>query len=194
MSNYQKIEDFFGKYSKSLSKPLIKNFLKDESNYVLLINYILQPNHDNKSKVDDSFKKYYKKIRDIKYYSNLIKFFSIDYDKKVKKFKSRFTLTLDQPIGDQMSGSLKDYLVDPKSEGNYHLEESYKEEESLYNLVENECLLKAFECLTKKQLKILEYIYVKKLNNKEIAKLIDSSEQNVSNTHTKAIKKLRTYF
>lgn len=188
MNKQQIIQQFFEKHEKSLEKPIIKGFLKDDKNYEPLIKYILYPTKQNQLEVDQAFKKHFQEVRNIKFYSSLIKFFSIDYDKRIRKLNTRFLLTLDQPLGDEHESTRKDYLVDPQPQ--IPLEEG----ESLDNLIENQNLLRGLKSLTKNQFNILEYIYVENLTNAEIAKLTNSTTQNVCNTHRKAIRKLRSFF
>jgi RNA polymerase sigma factor (sigma-70 family) len=185
MNKNAKIQAFLDKYKEALEQPILKGFLKDAANYNRLIQYILNPNEENKLKLETAFKAHYETVRNIKYYSNLIKFFSIDYDKKVRRLNKRFLLTLDQPSGNDDQSTLKDLVADEQSQ------EPLMNHVSLHSLIENEKLHEALDVLTDKQVLILELIYVKDLSNVEVAKIINSSPQNVSNIHKKALKKLR---
>ena len=51
-------------------------------------------------------------VKSLKYISNLIRFFSIDFDKKIRKLNQRFLLTLDQPLAEDNNVSMKDLLMD----------------------------------------------------------------------------------
>ncbi|MEG8980444.1 sigma-70 family RNA polymerase sigma factor [Priestia megaterium] len=188
MNTQKTIQQFFNNHKKGLNKPIIKEFLKDDKNYEPLIQYILHPTEKNQLKVDTAFKKHFQEIRDIKFYSSLIRFFSIDYDKRVRKLSNRFLLTLDQPIGNDHESTIKDHIVDPQPQI------PHEEEKSLSSLVENRALIKGLKTLTDKQLQVLELIYVKDLTNAEIAKKMNSTTQNVCNTHRKAIRKLKSFF
>lgn len=63
-------------------------------------------------------------------------------------------------------------------------------EEGLLDTVENEELFKALRKLTDKQLQILEMIYVKDSPIKVIAESLQTTPQNISNLHRKALNKL----
>lgn len=56
--------------------------------------------------------------------------------------------------------------------------------------IEDVQLLKSLQKLTVKQLQILEMIYVKELSIKEIAQILKTTPQNISNHHRKALNKL----
>lgn len=63
-------------------------------------------------------------------------------------------------------------------------------EEGLLEKIENEQLFKGLQKLTDKQLQILEMIYVKDYSIKVIAETFQTTPQNISNLHRKALKKL----
>ncbi|MGJ3221782.1 sigma-70 family RNA polymerase sigma factor [Geobacillus sp. CAMR5420] len=65
------------------------------------------------------------------------------------------------------------------------------EQRSLKDQIENERLYRALDVLTQKQVLILEMIYVNNLTLREIANILDSTPQNVSNLHRKALEKLK---
>lgn len=63
-------------------------------------------------------------------------------------------------------------------------------EEGLLEKIENEQPFKGLQKLTDKQLQILEMIYVKDYSIKVIAETLQTTSQNISNVHQKALKKL----
>ena len=181
---YSAVERFFLEREKNLNNPLIRNFLKDKRNYQLVVHAIKDPSTKNKKIVEEEFKKYYKKIVKKKYMSKLIHFYSIDFDKRNRKIKERYLLYLDNKISENNSSSFKDAL---KSEVVFD-KELY---ESLYDVITNKKLLSGLKTLTDNQLLILELIYLKGLKQIEVAKMLKTSPQNISNQHRKSINKLR---
>ena len=187
MSNVidDKVTKFFNDNKKALENPIVKGFLSNKNNYELLVRAITEPSKMNREKVDQAFTEHYKKVKKIKYISNLIRFFSIDFDKKIRKLNQRFLLTLDQPLTEDNSLTMKDLLIDTNTSVNVI------EQRSLKDQIENERLYQALDVLTQKQVLILEMIYVNNLSLREIANILDSTPQNVSNLHKRALKKLK---
>ncbi|ANB56973.1 RNA polymerase sigma factor, sigma-70 family protein [Anoxybacillus sp. B7M1] len=181
-----KITQFFVDNQKALENPIIKGFLANKNNYKLVVKAIIEPTKANREKVDEAFTKHYNQVKKIKYINNLIRFVSIDYDKKIRKLNQRFLLTLDQPLSDNNHSTMKDLIID---DNNIDLDDIVKL--SLKNQIQNEKLYKSLDVLTQKQALILEMIYVNNLSLREIAKILDSTPQNVSNIHKKALKKLQ---
>jgi hypothetical protein len=86
MKNNEKVRCFFEKNRKKIeSNPLIVGFLSNKDNLSLLKDYIINPTEQNKNKVDLEFEAHCIRARRISYISNLIHFFSQDYDKKRRK-------------------------------------------------------------------------------------------------------------
>ena len=104
--------------------------------------------------------------------ANLIYYNSINYDKKRRMKDNRFPLTLDNDENIEssllavydstsVSPNLKDHITDL----------------SLFN---------AYESLPAQQKQILSFAYVQKLNDKEIARILGVSQQNISKHRLKA--------
>ncbi|MBD8589757.1 sigma-70 family RNA polymerase sigma factor [Peribacillus simplex] len=178
------VKDLLNK-GKIMVNPLLRGFLEDEEYFSLFEKAILDPTEENKDMVEEVFKSHYEKIRLESYLKNLIRYYSIDFDKKVRKIRGRFTLSLDKPIG--FFESFKDLIVDENAEDF----DSEPENKTLRDEVDNELLVQALDVLTESQYKILDLIYIKNLSKSEIANLINSSPQNISQIHNKAIKKLK---
>jgi RNA polymerase sigma factor (sigma-70 family) len=188
--NNDKFSLFLYEYKKVIKEePLVKFFLKDPDNYELLKNAVLFPTDENKKKVEDAFSNHQNSIRIQSYFTNLIRYYAIDYDKKTRKGKERYQLTLDKPISKngEESQTFKDILpdkIDPfKTETN----------KTLLTEIANEKLYKALDSLTELQYNILELKYVKQLTNIEVANVLNTTPQNISNIHKKALVKLKKY-
>ncbi|KOP78113.1 general stress protein [Lysinibacillus sp. FJAT-14745] len=182
----QKIEEFFYRNNKQVNNPIIKSFLSDSKNLYLVQKAILYPTDRNKKLVDESFQSHYKNVRKIKYVSNLIYFFSLDFDKKRRRLQNRTLLILDKGLSEEGGTTAKEQIEDASNEKEF---ENIVGERLLDN-IEDEQLLKSLQKLTVKQLQILEMIYVKELSIKEIAQILQTTPQNISNLHRKALNKL----
>lgn len=75
--------------------PLVKNFLSNPR-YERLFNHVLEhPDSEEAECLDREFKRFYKNIRMIKYINSMIRIFSVDFDKRVRKNRERFPLMID---------------------------------------------------------------------------------------------------
>ena len=181
--NEEKIAEFFRKYRDKVQNPIIKGFLANEDNLSLLKKYILNPTDANKNKVDKAFKQHYNRVLKIKYVSNLIYFFTMDYNIKRRKENDTVLLILDKSSEYDARTPLKDLIEDKN-------EEKHTLNRNLIDDIESERLIKALQTLTEKQLLILDLIYHKQLTLKEISEILKTTPQNISNLHRKSLKKL----
>ena len=88
-NEYKIIEEFFTEIENRL-KPNYQEFLADAQNLYLVQHAILYPNDCNLKMVDETFQAHYQRVQKIKYISNLIYFFSLDFDKKREDCKIAF--------------------------------------------------------------------------------------------------------
>ncbi|MBP1970306.1 RNA polymerase sigma factor (sigma-70 family) [Virgibacillus natechei] len=177
------------KIKNTSDDPLLVNFYKDSDNYRLFIQALNDPYDTNIQKLDRAFKRYFKEKKKVLYISNLIKGFAQDYDKRSKKEGA--SLSLDRPINDSEDETvtLKDALKDGDVEEIF--ESALEKTVPLEDLIENECVAKAFKKLRPEQKDVLTYSIVSGLMNKEIAQALNLSEQMVSYHRKSALKQLR---
>jgi RNA polymerase sigma factor (sigma-70 family) len=189
MEEIDKLSFFEEKYKNALKEPIIKDFLNFEDNRNLFIEAVTLNNKDKMDLLDKKFRDFYHKARLYKYIQSLIKFYSIDFDKRIRKNLSRYPLTLDHTNSEEQS--LAKQI--PSPEMNFCERNNHVPNSSLLSSIENESLYKAINLLTEKQRKVLDLIYVQGLNNKEVATFFGESPQNISNIHKQAIKKIKKY-
>jgi RNA polymerase sigma factor (sigma-70 family) len=116
--------------------------------------------------------------RFIKYMANLIHYNSINYDKKRRLKDNRFPLMLDN---DENLESVLLTVYDSESVP-----------PNLKDHITDHSLYQAYESLSAKQQQVLSFAYVQALNDKEIARILGVSQQNVSKHRLKALTKLRS--
>ncbi|MGF7048922.1 RNA polymerase sigma factor (sigma-70 family) [Paenibacillus sp. DS2015] len=114
--------------------------------------------------------------RFIKYMASLIHYNSINYDIKRKVISNRYPLILEN----------NDLL-----ESTSLAEEVEILSHDLIEHITDESLYKAYVSLSVQQQKILSLAYLKYLTDKEIAKLLGSSQQNISKHRLKGLSSLR---
>lgn len=180
------MEEFLNNNKEAVKNPIIKSFLENEKNYELVKRALTNPTGENKKVIDKLFKEHYLNIKKIAYINNLIHYFPIDYDKKVKKIYKIYNLTLDKQISDENNTTFKDLI-----ETNPHYSDQKIFGSRLKNHIENKMLYKSLDKLTEKQLFILEMKYLNNMTIYEIAEVTNTSTQNISNQHNKALKKLK---
>lgn len=183
MEKQQKIENLLNKNRDEIKNPLMQGLLSDENNLSILEQFINDPSNANESKVEGVFQKHYERVQKTKYISNLIYFFSVDFDKKQRKLNDRNLLILDKSTSYDTKTTVKETILDES-------QEIKLSEKNLLDEVENEKLIKALKTLTDKQLLILNLIYLQELPLKEISIQLKTTPQNISNQHRKALKRL----
>ncbi|MFS0873184.1 sigma-70 family RNA polymerase sigma factor [Paenibacillus xylanilyticus] len=171
-----KLEKLIEKHKKN---PIIKDFMDNEKNKQMIIDYINSPTSANMIKLDDCFRAFYFEIRFTSYILSLIRFASIDFDRKERKISKRSTLILD----DQENSHLLEHHSVRNEEKEVHLEE----------LFSDPVLFEAIQQLTKKEKEVLVKSYIMELSDTQIAQKNNVSQQSVSKLRTKALQKIRKY-
>jgi RNA polymerase sigma factor (sigma-70 family) len=184
----QSVENYLTKFEKHLQNPVIKSFLDIQENMDLLVDVINNPSNVSKKKLDDTFREYYFKIRFTNYLSKAIYFNAINFDKKVNLFLDRNKSILDSQLKEGDNLTLIDYLVSKEwQEG----QEVWNDSSNIADHLTSYSLYKAIQLLTENQRQLLNLAYIYDLNDSEIAIYLNKSQQAVSRSHKKALKKLR---
>ncbi|MFC1286825.1 sigma-70 family RNA polymerase sigma factor [Bacillus paralicheniformis] len=159
--------------------PLVKHFLSNPR-YERLFNHVLEhPDSEEAECLDREFKRFYKNIRMIKYINSMIRIFSVDFDKRVRKNRERFPLMIDDSptLPEPPRGDLLDDVLE--------------QEEDLSEHLQDPMLYEAFLQLTDKQKKVLAQIYIHGVSMQEMANSLGESRQNISRIHKRALEKIR---
>ncbi|MYL36136.1 sigma-70 family RNA polymerase sigma factor [Pontibacillus yanchengensis] len=167
-----------------MKDPFMRRFLADEENYRLFKNYQQMPTEETAVSLNNKFQEELKKVRAISYLSKSIHYWAVDFDKKQRKYSERFTATLDQPLDNDGDYTHKDNLQSNK-------EISYKPATSIEDVIQNPSLMKVVSTLTLRQKNILFSLFVLGLTENEIAEKKGVSQQVISKSKQKALKKLR---
>ncbi|MBJ7950114.1 sigma-70 family RNA polymerase sigma factor [Bacillus cereus group sp. N24] len=184
------IEAFCSKYKEKMNEPIVRNFLKDKRNNEIFEDAILNSTEENTQLLNSTFAEYYRQVKVINYISKLVKYYSIDIEKKITLNKKRNVLILDGSVKDDDDNSNKmDVLTSSEGDLTYYGFEL--ESERLKDHLDNDLLHVALEVLSDKQFKILSLLYMKDLTNKQVAEIMKESEQTISYNHKAAIEKLQ---
>ncbi|WP_110928669.1 sigma-70 family RNA polymerase sigma factor [Bacillus massiliglaciei] len=183
----ESFERLVNQHSNFFEQPIIQLFLHDEERLDIFTKALEQPTASNIQELNESFQVFYYRARIYKYLCSLIYYFSIDFDKRLRKQRERFPIILDQTFDGNLSISERIGYIDPQLE-------KIGETATLSSLVSDEGLLHAIRKLTDKQEKILTLSFFFGFSNKDIAAYYGETPQNISSIRKQALKKLRNNF
>lgn len=178
-----KFRDFIQENREFLNNPIIKDFLSKKANYQLLRQSICDPTYQNKERLDHAFRGFYFNIRFTAYISSTLYFHAVNLDKKIRKLNYRFPITLDQPVKDDSDMSLKDMTI-------YH-EDFELKSNNILDYITDSNIYEAVKGLTPNQRQILYLVYIKGWTDSEVGNYLKKSQQTVSKSRNKALKKIR---
>lgn len=174
---------FIQENEEFLNNPLIKDFLSQKENYQLLKMSICHPTTQNKDLVDQAFRGYYFTIRMTSYISTSLYYHAINFDKKIRQLNYRFPVILDRPVKEDSEMSLKDLAI-------YH-EDFEIQSDKILDYISDPMIYQAVKSLTLNQRNILYLVYIKSWTDIEVSQYLQISQQAVSKSRNKAIKKIR---
>nr|WP_276564989.1 sigma-70 family RNA polymerase sigma factor [Brevibacillus halotolerans] len=152
---------------------LFKAFLKQEDNYNLYQKVIAHPEDRGISqKLKKQFNDFYEEVLLIKYISSTIHYTAIELSIRKKKLDKVI-----QPLKYESEGVAENIT-------NFH-DKDWKE------AISDEKLLHSIMKLTENERGIITYYYLHEWKEKEIARLLDITQQAVSKTKRKALEKLK---
>lgn len=159
----------------------IETFLSEEENFLVFNNYINNPSNRNKEALDKQFQKHFYIVRCISYFIKMIHFESRHFDKKQRKREETYQLTLDKENddGDRNIDSIADFQASEDTTKNL---DEISDDPILHNLISN---------LTERQKKILYYIFVEDMMDKEVASILGITQQAVTKAKRVALTKIR---
>lgn len=174
--------------------PVIKEFIKIKKNEKLLEKAYIEKDSKIIKELNSAFKKFHRLLEGVKYAIGIIKRYPIDFDKRVRKRNSRNLLILDKPIqknNDSFSTSYLELIQDPNQEKELS-KNLFKE--TIFE-IKNPKLKQAItsSSLSPLQEKILRLIYEESYSQREVAKKLKHSEQNIYYWHKKTLKQLKDY-
>ncbi|MGB3261336.1 sigma-70 family RNA polymerase sigma factor [Paenisporosarcina sp.] len=184
----QSVEIYLDKLKKHLQNPIIKSFLEIPEHVALLKEVRNQPTPELKKKLDDTFREFYFNIRFTTYLSQTIYFNAINYDKKIKLVSERYQLILDRPLKDDGELTFLDLL---SSSENMRNTDIFIDSSTIMDHLTSYDIFHAIQSLTENQQQVLSLAYIYGLNDSEIASSLNKSQQAVSKSHTKALRKIR---
>jgi len=182
------VANYFDKIEKHLQNPIIKSFLNIPENMDLLREVINKPSDASKKTLDEAFREYYFNIRFTTYLSQAIYFNAINYDKKIKLFSDRNQSILDRPLRGDQNGTLIDFLTSAEWKKGQDVQITSS---NIGDHLTSQILFDGIQRLTDNQRQLLSLAYIYGMNDSEISIYLNKSQQAVSRSHRKALRKLR---
>lgn len=171
------------------SNKMIKNFLNDTMNYSLFTKFINSPTIIDLEKLDNAFQKYYMEARLVKYFSEIIYYHSINYDKKIRKYSQHNRLMFKQD--ENQSNTLMDLLhfYEPDM-----AESILLYEDQLINHIGDIRLYQIYQQLNIRQRQVLGLYCIHSFSPKEISVILKVSPQFVYKILNRSLTKMRNEY
>ncbi|MBK3494707.1 sigma-70 family RNA polymerase sigma factor [Viridibacillus sp. YIM B01967] len=184
-------KEFFRKYANIMKQPIMKGFLKSNENQNIFSRAINSMDKDSITQLNSAFRQYYKNVILISYISKTIHFSAIDFDKRLRNYyKKNLPIPgVAEESNNQEEHFSMDVLMSSIEDTTFN--NFQNSQHNISDYIGNPELISSMKSLSNKQLYILELIYIHNINNKQIAKVLNESEQTISYNHHAALEKLR---
>lgn len=170
-----------------MENPLIISFLKNENMKALYLDYLNNPDEFTKEIIEYHFSQYCRKIQILSYFSKTLHFDAQRFDMKIRDHSEKYPLILNQDNG------FEDMLVLETVEDDYdeYAVDSY---ENLSEIISNKQLYMIVDNLKPKNKELLYLLYVKGLEEKEVAQMLGLTIQAVNKRKNTILKQIKQRF
>lgn len=171
--------------------PIITSFLENESMKELYSDYLNNPNEFTKEIIEYHFSQHFRKIQILSYFSKTLHFDAQRFDKKLRGQTEKYPLILNQENG------LEDIILVEISEDDTFINyenltvDSY---ENLTEIISSKKLYTIIDSLKPKNKELLYLLYVKGLEEKEVAQLLGLTIQAVNKRKNTILKQIKKQF
>ncbi|MGZ9869913.1 sigma-70 family RNA polymerase sigma factor [Priestia endophytica] len=192
--DFDSLDEFKERNKKLFSEPIVKSFFEENPTHLTLLEAsVVHKVEEATEKLDKLFTEHFFLYKLMKYISTLSYNFSIEFDRRRKKQKTRFPLLIDHSYENENNNIsvLSDHLLEDR---NNSIDNSFEDRNrhSIYPLIEDKSLYQALKKLTPKEKSIIELIIIKEMKQIEISQVLNESPQNIAKTKKRALKKLRS--
>ncbi|MDO7907173.1 sigma-70 family RNA polymerase sigma factor [Paenibacillus sp. JX-17] len=150
-----------------------------------------KPNNENRQQLDEAFRIFFFDIRFRAYISMLVHYYAVGFDRRERRERSRYELILDQPVQPEEGGTSRiELMADPISE-NGSRDQEPAGGVLLEDMIGCESLYVTLKKLTLREKEVITAAYVSQQSDTEIAGALGITQQAVSKTRSRAIRKLR---
>lgn len=167
---------------------LITTFLEDEKHQKLYSDYLQNPSQINKDLIEDHFKIHVTKIKVISYFSRVLYFEAQRFDKKIRYDLSKGALILDnEEIKDEIQYNDSSYTIQEDLE-------LILENANIENIIDDEKLFNILSNLNEKNKTLLDLLFIKGMNESEVASHLGISHQAVNKRKNSILKSIRKLY
>lgn len=163
---------------ETYSERLLNGFLREGNNEDLLKKYMISKEREIKDLLDERFKVFFKKKKVLSYFLKVLHFESKHFDKRIRTHNKIYQLPSNE---EGVESFIEEHL-------NLEINEMFQPIEEHISDID---IFLALKKLTSKQKTVLSFAFVHNLNDTEIAKLFNVSQQSITKTKKTAIKNLR---
>ena len=161
---------------------LIEGFLVDKNNLLLYETYLKNPTDINREKVEKAFRTHVMKVKFLSYFSKVLFYEAQRFDKKIRTTHLLPLLATDED--EIISFSIHPIYTENENNKSFKLED-YFEDERLYNIIST---------LSNNNKKILYWLYVKELDEVEVAEKLGITKQGVNKRKNNLLKKIKKLY
>ncbi|WP_332647284.1 hypothetical protein [Lysinibacillus sp. 54212] len=170
-----------------MNNRLIQSFLQDPKMDELYQEYLINPTNDKKICIEQHFKEHVKKMKILSYFSKVLFFEAQRFDRKIRYVSNKNPLILD---GDD---SIFLEIIASQND-NDSFDSSLENAEQLQILFEDKHLFNIISNLNSKNKELLYLLYVKEMNEAEVANCWGVSQQAINKKKKSILKKIRVKY
>lgn len=161
---------------------LIEGFLEDKNNLLLYQTYLKNPTDNNKQKVEQAFRTHAMKVKFLSYFSKVLFFEAQRFDKKIRTTHLLPLLSKDEDKN--ISINIHPIYTEDENNKSFKLEDCF-EDERLYNII---------SALSDNNKKILYWLYIKELDEAEVAEKLGVTKQAVNKRKNNLLNKIKKLY
>lgn len=174
-----------------IDNPIIDSFLQSEDIRALYMAYLSNPDELMRKRIEEHFEEHYRKILILSYAAKTLHFEAQRFDKKIRGHKEKYPLLLNQENG------LEDSIYSQTNEVDeilYLYEYQIENAEQLLEIISDKRLYMIIDGLKLKNKELLYFLFIKGLDEKEIAQKLGISVQAVNKRKNSLLKKIKKLY
>lgn len=186
MEQKNKFMQYCKRYDCFREDPVLKGFFSSED-HIRNFLFALEGNKSCQNKLEYLFRNHLFSVRFVKFISSTIKLNTFSIFRNYRRYRKRHPLLIDHPkkLIDRYNGTY------PVQDVNEVIDNALPRLEQFQNSLNSPLLLKAYNNLSHKQQLIIYLYYALCLRDKEIAGILNVSQQSISKLRNTSLQKMR---
>lgn len=169
---------------KIVKSEIFQKKLREDGEFEeLYLDYLLNPTHIKKERLNEIYKQFEKQIIALQYLRKMIFFEAKRFDKKVRRASNHFSLDVEY----DENLTFIDVIKDDNAETSFN----NVFERELKEIFSDEELAREILSMTEKQKEVLHGLYVVALTEAVLAQQLGVTQQAISKTHKRIISRLK---